>query len=88
MQEEGLALTLLVLGILATDDAANDFALTRAPKHEAAVFADRFYGGADFHGRGLGVGLGFGVGAGFAAGDAGTEGAPGRPVNGASACKR
>ena len=79
-----------MLGILAADDAAHDFALTRASKYETAVFTDRFHGGADFHGRGLGVGLGFGFGGsvGCAAGDAGAEGAPGKPVSGASACKR
>ncbi|OGJ67069.1 hypothetical protein A3B61_01390 [Candidatus Peribacteria bacterium RIFCSPLOWO2_01_FULL_53_10] len=70
--------------ILAADNATYDFARSGATKHQMAVFADRFHGGAAFHGIEFGGELGGGVGAGGEA----TEGAPGNPVNGASACKR
>jgi hypothetical protein len=46
---KGLALALLVLGILPADDAAHDLALAAATKHEAAILADGLNGGADFH---------------------------------------
>ena len=65
-----LTLALLVLGIL-TDDAAYALAFAVAPNHEAAVFADRRAGRANFHGTGVvGGAAGSGV-AGVAVGDAG-----------------
>lgn len=45
---EPLSLSLLMLGSLA-DNASHHLALTVASDDEAAVFADRLNGGADFH---------------------------------------
>ena len=47
-----LSLSLLMLGILSADDAAYDLAPAVATEDEAAIFADRFAGGSNFHGVG------------------------------------
>ena len=47
--ERMLALTLLVLRILPTHDAADELPLAIATNHETAVFADRLGGRANFH---------------------------------------
>ena len=39
-----------MLGILA-DDSAHHLRLAVAPEDQAAIFTDRFAGGADFHGE-------------------------------------
>ena len=80
MESGELTLALLMFRIFSADDAADDFASTGTPEYQAAIFADRFHGGADFHTFGLGFGIGVGA--------IGVEGAPGKPVRGVSGCKR